>query len=541
MSDSRAIQAHLEPILEILQEYVLRDSEEALPRGFDGALEKALEEARFLQMDSVIAALESILDLAAGGRPDPQELLPPLFSLQDTLQAVPVDIPADATPAHDHPDQFLQWDGQSDQEEVLRLDEHQRFLLDGALSRGLTPYVLRITYSGFSTTVKALEDLLERELSLVKVISSESRQRLAALVVSSGELPLRAVLDQLPAEQTETLQFESRQIDAQAFQSTGDTDRPWYYDLPPLVIQLEAAALDRMRFYISRLQAIVNPRDQPLVRELAQTLESAVSVSLRNLVESLRTPLEEVAKGERKRVVLSYGGAVERIPAEIADVLREALQELLINAITHGIEAPAERAGAGKREQGSLHVFGSIENHVLTVRVVDDGKGLSSEEGLVVGGLRRIKKLLQQRLGGAVAVRSGERGTSATVTVPVAAGGWTGLLCMRESRPFVVPIVLIAAVVPVGAGEIVEEPSGGGFLRYRDRQVPLVEAHGSHPVEPVKAAVIVSMLSGDFAFALDGEPEEVSVIPDGMGTVEIPEKGLQQVTVAIQPGLGENE
>lgn len=538
MSDSQAIQAHLEPILEILQEYVLQDQGGTLPQGFGTALEQALEEARFLQLDDVAGALESILAHTLAEERDQQELLPQIFLLQDAMQTVPLEIPTDEEARPPVSDQFLQWDAQSDQDEVLRLDEHQRFLLDGALSRGLLPHLLTVNYSGSSVSGESLAALLERELPVVKIIVSESRHRLVALIVDSGEPPFRHVLGSYLTTDPESVQFESRPVDARLFAAPGAADRPWYYNLPPLEVQLEAAALDRMRFYISRLQATANPSDQPLVQELARTLESAVSVSLRDLVESLRTLLEETAKREEKRVVLSYGGAVERIPAEVSDVLREALQELLVNAIQHGIESPVERTRTGKAEQGTIRVFSSIENYNLTVRITDDGRGLSPDENMAAGGLRRIKKLLQQRFSGSVSIRSGERGTSATVTLPVTAGGWTGMLCARESRAFVVPVVLVSAVVSVKESDLLAESSGGLFLRYRDRQVPLVEAHPGHAVERAKAAVILSMHSGDFAFALDGEPEEVSVIPDGTGTVHIPEKGLNQIAVAIQPRVG---
>lgn len=551
MSDTQAIQGHLEPILEILQDYVLQEPRETLPPGFRDALDVALDEARFLQVDSVTDILERLKYLVeTEGTVDVQELLPVVFALQDTLQSVTVEI----TPDHDFPEhleaedsnhrvEYLRWDAQTDQDEVLALSDQEQFLADGALGRGLSAYVLRVTFGDAVVTSATVREWLETDLSVVRMIVSDERSRITALVVDVSETAVARVLERVTHEYGDHIKFEVKSVDPQRLTRDSLARHQWYRDHAPFSIALEPSALDRMRFFISRLESTVSAEDKPVVQELLRTLEGAVSVNLRDVVNSLRPPLEELARGEEKKIILSYGGNADRVPGEINEVLLKALGELVRNAIHHGIETPRERQEAGKSSEGSIRVYGSMDGQVLTVRVTDDGRGIHEDDARVAmekqsGGLGELQRELSQRLGGAVTVRSGSTGTTAAVTLPVTTGGWTGLLCSRETRPFVVPVVLIADVIPVRKRDVVEDASGGRFLRYRDRQLLFVEPHLPTLGEqiPVPAqAVVLAMHAGEFAIALDDDPQRVVVVPDGPGTVRVPEHGLKNIPVSIQP------
>ena len=58
-------------------------------------------------------------------------------------------------------------------------------------------------------------------------------------------------------------------------------------------------------------------------------------------------------------------------------MLREALPQLVRNAIVHGIEAPEERAGLGKPPMGELRLeIGRRPDGQLEVSLHDDGRGI---------------------------------------------------------------------------------------------------------------------------------------------------------------------
>lgn len=543
MKDMDAIQTLLEPILEVLQQYVLADDSEDISPELRGSVATAIGEARYLQLDEIQAALEKLETLLEAERPDVQELLPLLFSLQETTQNVSVEIPPEERSKTDETDAYIEWDRHSDLEDVAELDEQSRFLLDGALSRGLKPYVIRINTEGSGLALSSIASLIERDLSVVNTIASESTGRLALLIVGVAEPAVDRILEPFLREGAAAINFNVEKLDPALFARPIAESRPWYQDLPPIEITLKPAALDRMRFFISRLETTISEEDRPLVKELSQTLESSVSVSLRDIVDGLTGPLETLAAERRKPVLISFGGTVDHIPAEMSEALCEALRELLKNAIEHGIEDEEARKKAGKKPRGMIRVFGSTENDALTIRVTDDGHGITESEirrsinrPAGAGGLARVRRALQQRFGGSINVKSGGKGSTVTLRIPSSQGSWTALLCERRSKPFVVPAVLVAVVLPVGPADFVGEASGGRFLRYRDRLLTLVEPHQSNylPDSPSKV-VVLSMHSGEFALALDGEAEEVAVVPDGPGTVRVLEREIAGVPVAIRP------
>lgn len=87
----------------------------------------------------------------------------------------------------------------------------------------------------------------------------------------------------------------------------------------------------------------------------------------------------EVARDCGKQVQPAIAvGALDDLPAAQAHLVREVAVQLLRNAVAHGIEAPAQRAVAGKAEAGqvSVQLQRSDDSWILTVR--DDGAGLSA-------------------------------------------------------------------------------------------------------------------------------------------------------------------
>ena len=103
---------------------------------------------------------------------------------------------------------------------------------------------------------------------------------------------------------------------------------------------------------------------------------AAPAGSINTLVGQLA---ETVARDTGKKVQASVAlGALADLPAAQADLAREIAVQLLRNAVTHGIEAPPERAGAGKPEAGQVAVQLQRADGEWTLSVRDDGAGLSA-------------------------------------------------------------------------------------------------------------------------------------------------------------------
>lgn len=94
------------------------------------------------------------------------------------------------------------------------------------------------------------------------------------------------------------------------------------------------------------------------------------------LFEALRRTVREACgRLQRNAEVVLEGGDV-RLDRGVLETVREALVHLLRNAIAHGIEAPAERAAAGKPPTGRVTVSFGRRGHRVAIRVTDDGRGL---------------------------------------------------------------------------------------------------------------------------------------------------------------------
>lgn len=98
---------------------------------------------------------------------------------------------------------------------------------------------------------------------------------------------------------------------------------------------------------------------------------------------SINTLLAElaatVARDSGKKVEASVAlGSIADLPPRQADLAREIAVQLLRNAVSHGIEAPAVRQGAGKPEAGKVVVQLQRSDAEWSLSVRDDGAGLSA-------------------------------------------------------------------------------------------------------------------------------------------------------------------
>jgi two-component system, chemotaxis family, sensor kinase CheA len=84
----------------------------------------------------------------------------------------------------------------------------------------------------------------------------------------------------------------------------------------------------------------------------------------------------DVARGAGKDVELVVAGADVLLDRAVAEALRGPLVHLVRNAADHGLEAPAERAAAGKPERGQVTISAVLRGGEVEVTVADDGRGL---------------------------------------------------------------------------------------------------------------------------------------------------------------------
>lgn len=99
--------------------------------------------------------------------------------------------------------------------------------------------------------------------------------------------------------------------------------------------------------------------------------------SLRRLEQYALKVASDLGKQVRFETAVPH---LDRLPPALAGVLREAVPQLIRNAIAHGIETPDERRHLGKPATGLLRIeLASSADGTLSMTVHDDGRGISAE------------------------------------------------------------------------------------------------------------------------------------------------------------------
>src|SRR5262249_27942336 len=119
-------------------------------------------------------------------------------------------------------------------------------------------------------------------------------------------------------------------------------------------------------------------RQRELVRELRRLTWQLNMSSLAPVFDRYTRILTELARQQGKTVrILTQGGDVELCHAML-DALNEPFLHLLRNAITHGIELPAERTYAHKEPAGTVTLRAERINDRVLIEISDDGRGMDA-------------------------------------------------------------------------------------------------------------------------------------------------------------------
>lgn len=215
------------------------------------------------------------------------------------------------------------------------------------------------------------------------------------------------------------------------------------------------------------------------------------------ILEAFPRMVRDLAESQGKQAEWAVEGAALEIDRKVLEAIKDPLIHLVRNAVDHGLEAPEERARAGKPRRGRVFVsLASLEGGRVEIRVEDDGAGidkerlkasavrlrqLTAEQAGALGaeealdlvfrsgvstapvltsisghgrGLPIVRERVE-RLGGQVRLetRSGE-GTTVVVVVPASIATFSGLLVRAGDRPFLLAAEAVERVLRVRSGEI---------------------------------------------------------------------------------------
>jgi two-component system chemotaxis sensor kinase CheA len=271
------------------------------------------------------------------------------------------------------------------------------------------------------------------------------------------------------------------------------------------------------------------------VGELQRRALELRTTRLQRIVDPLPRAAREIAQRLGKRVEVEIAGAELELDRSILDRLSDPLVHLIRNAVDHGIEAPEERARAGKSQTGLIHIQARREKDSIRIAVIDDGRGIDLERvrakaveaGLVHGdlaedlppdalaalvfepglstagevseisgrgvGMDAVRATIES-LGGAVELESEpECGTKTSLIVPITAAVQRVLLLGVGDETVAVPISKVERVLELPMDRI-ERSGDEAFALLDDELIPVLDLADRVGVEGRAGGELVNLV-----------------------------------------------
>jgi chemotaxis protein histidine kinase CheA len=295
---------------------------------------------------------------------------------------------------------------------------------------------------------------------------------------------------------------------------------------------------------------------------LAQVRDGAMGLAMvpvRRVVAGLPRVVRDVAADTGKDVRLVLVGEEVELDKQVLDGVSDALKHLVVNAVDHGCETPAQRMAAGKPAQATVTVAARAAGGTVVLEVSDDGAGIDEDEvraAAIARGLLPSDSTLNghalmqllflpsfstaeevtersgrgvgldvvheavEALGGAVDLRSTPGlGTTFTLTLPVTLGVLRCLIARIGDERYALPVPGIVESITL-KDATVHALAGAPVVVRHGATLPLLDlgaaldAPGSRDA---KAAVIVRHADRQVAWAVDGLDGELELVVKDLG------------------------
>lgn len=235
--------------------------------------------------------------------------------------------------------------------------------------------------------------------------------------------------------------------------------------------------------------------------------------------------IRDLARKTDKDIRLDIEGRETEVDKSVIEELGDPLVHLLRNSGDHGIESPAERSAAGKPEQGVIKLCASHEGSHVSVRIIDDGRGLDRdkigkkavERGLVTAdqlattpdeevfryifepgfstadqvsdlsgrgvGMDVVRTNIEKKLKGTITIESERgKGTTINIAIPLTVAIMPAMMVAIAHEVYAIPLGNITEIVRPDAEQL-STIGGGEVIRLRGTVLPLLSAQGIFDIE----------------------------------------------------------
>ena len=267
-----------------------------------------------------------------------------------------------------------------------------------------------------------------------------------------------------------------------------------------------------------------------------------------------------------KQIELEMHGADTELDRQVLDLIKDPLTHMVRNSADHGLETPAERAKAGKPEQGTIRLSAHHEGGHIIICIADNGRGLNTERikaKAVQNGLATeadLEKMTEaqihkfifapgfstaaavtsvsgrgvgmdvvrtniDQIGGTIDIKSvaGE-GSSVTIKIPLTLAIVSALIVEAAGDRFAIPQLSVVELVRARANSDhrIERIKDTPVLRLRNKLLPLMHLKKLLKIDdgtssdPENGFIVVTQVGNQtFGIVVDGvfHTEEIVVKP----------------------------
>lgn len=114
--------------------------------------------------------------------------------------------------------------------------------------------------------------------------------------------------------------------------------------------------------------------------ELQDSVMSIRMVPLTATFQKMNRIVRDMSKKLSKQVELVLVGEETEVDKNVIEHISDPLMHLIRNSIDHGVEAPEERAAAGKPPVGKITLEAKNAGNEVLINIIDDGRGLDREK-----------------------------------------------------------------------------------------------------------------------------------------------------------------
>ncbi len=309
---------------------------------------------------------------------------------------------------------------------------------------------------------------------------------------------------------------------------------------------------------LQRLNHVTSDLQEQVMKTRMQPIGNAWS-KLPRIIRDLSSELG-------KKIDLQMLGAETELDRQVLEMIKDPLTHMVRNSADHGLETPADRIKAGKKETGRVTLNAFHEGGHIIIQISDDGRGLPTQkirEKIIKNGMAteaEVKVMSDaqvhmyifkagfstaaqvtavsgrgvgmdvvrtniEKIGGTIDMKSVEgKGSTFTIKIPLTLAIVSALIVESAGERFAIPQISVLELVRAGgknSDNSIEHINNAPVLRLRNRLLPLVTLSAllklpSVAAPTAEATIVVSQVgSQTFGIIVDRvfDTEEIVVKP----------------------------